>query len=64
MHSQVPHKIYRPPPLGCGNGGLRWSDVRELIVNALDAVDVEARFTLPRAHHQPRRCPYGLLSHR
>jgi O-acetyl-ADP-ribose deacetylase (regulator of RNase III) len=29
------------PPLGCGNGGLRWSDVRELIVNALDPVDVE-----------------------
>jgi O-acetyl-ADP-ribose deacetylase (regulator of RNase III) len=24
------------PPLGCGNGGLEWSEVRPLIVNALD----------------------------
>ncbi|HTX85196.1 MAG TPA: macro domain-containing protein [Streptosporangiaceae bacterium] len=29
------------PPLGCGNGGLRWSEVRELIVKALDTQDVE-----------------------
>jgi len=29
------------PPLGCGNGGLDWSDVRPLIVNAFaDAPDV------------------------
>ncbi len=31
------------PPLGCGNGGLAWSDVRPLIVSALgdlDGVDV------------------------
>jgi O-acetyl-ADP-ribose deacetylase (regulator of RNase III) len=26
------------PPLGCGSGGLRWSDVRPLIVRALDAL--------------------------
>ena len=26
------------PPLGCGNGGLNWSDVRPLIVEALAAV--------------------------
>ena len=27
------------PPLGCGNGGLGWRDVRPLIVNALSAID-------------------------
>jgi O-acetyl-ADP-ribose deacetylase (regulator of RNase III) len=25
------------PPLGCGNGGLNWSDVKELIVNYLES---------------------------
>jgi O-acetyl-ADP-ribose deacetylase (regulator of RNase III) len=29
------------PPLGCGNGGLRWADVRKLIVSALEPLDVE-----------------------
>lgn len=29
------------PPLGCGLGGLRWEDVRPLIVAALEHVDAE-----------------------
>jgi len=29
------------PPLGCGNGGLRWSEVRKAIVAALEPLDVE-----------------------
>jgi O-acetyl-ADP-ribose deacetylase (regulator of RNase III) len=29
------------PPLGCGNGGLRWSDVHELIVDALEPLEIE-----------------------
>lgn len=27
------------PPLGCGNGGLRWSDVRPLIIAALEPLE-------------------------
>lgn len=27
------------PPLGCGNGGLQWSEVRPLIISALSSVD-------------------------
>jgi O-acetyl-ADP-ribose deacetylase (regulator of RNase III) len=29
------------PPLGCGNGGLDWADVRPLIVDALGSLSVE-----------------------
>jgi O-acetyl-ADP-ribose deacetylase (regulator of RNase III) len=29
------------PPLGCGNGGLRWSDVRPLIENALGSLPID-----------------------
>jgi O-acetyl-ADP-ribose deacetylase (regulator of RNase III) len=29
------------PPLGCGNGGLAWGDVRPLIVEALEDLDVD-----------------------
>ncbi len=29
------------PPLGCGNGGLRWADVRQLIFEALESLDVD-----------------------
>ncbi|MDO9439201.1 macro domain-containing protein [Hydrogenophaga sp.] len=36
------------PPLGCGNGGLDWSDVRPLIEKAFDALsDVEVRLFEP-----------------
>jgi O-acetyl-ADP-ribose deacetylase (regulator of RNase III) len=29
------------PPLGCGNGGLQWDDVRKLIVETLELVSVD-----------------------
>jgi O-acetyl-ADP-ribose deacetylase (regulator of RNase III) len=29
------------PPLGCGNGGLKWDEVRKLIVDALGSLDVD-----------------------
>lgn len=36
------------PPLGCGNGGLRWSEVHDLIVKALDRIDVEVLLYPPQ----------------
>ncbi|NQW18732.1 MAG: macro domain-containing protein [Chloroflexi bacterium] len=35
------------PPLGCGNGGLDWPDVRPLIVEALSLVDVDVQLFEP-----------------
>ncbi|MDY7106778.1 MAG: macro domain-containing protein [Actinomycetota bacterium] len=35
------------PPLGCGNGGLDWSDVGPLILEKLDGVDAEVRVFAP-----------------
>ena len=36
------------PPLGCGNGGLNWSEVRPLIEHAFDALpNVEVRLFEP-----------------
>lgn len=35
------------PPLGCGNGGLAWSEVRPLIVDALDGLDTEVFLFAP-----------------
>ena len=41
------------PPLGCGNGGLDWHDVRPLIVNTLSAVDdLEAVIYEPTPEYQ------------
>ena len=41
------------PPLGCGNGGLDWRDVRPLIVNALSAIDgLEAVIYEPTPEYQ------------
>ncbi|MCK9874374.1 macro domain-containing protein [Frankia sp. Ag45/Mut15] len=35
------------PPLGCGNGGLDWNDVRPLVVAALSELDVEIKLYSP-----------------
>ena len=35
------------PPLGCGNGGLDWADVKQVILRALDGLDVEAHVYAP-----------------
>lgn len=29
------------PPLGCGNGGLKWSDVKPIIINELQNIDID-----------------------
>ncbi len=34
------------PPLGCGNGGLEWNIVRELVVNKLHALENEYNFLI------------------
>jgi O-acetyl-ADP-ribose deacetylase (regulator of RNase III) len=35
------------PPLGCGNGGLRWLEVRPLIVEKLGGLDIDIRLYGP-----------------
>lgn len=41
------------PPLGCGNGGLDWSDVRPLLVMALEQVEgLDAVVYEPTAKYQ------------
>ena len=41
------------PPLGCGNGGLEWKDVRPLIVSALDRIDgIDALVYEPTERYQ------------
>lgn len=43
------------PPLGCGNGGLNWSQVQQLIENALaDLNDVEILLYSPQVHKGSR----------
>lgn len=42
------------PPLGCGNGGLRWSDVRPRITSALNALpDVKILLYEPESGSPP-----------
>lgn len=47
------------PPLGCGHGGLRWSDVKPAITAALDGLDAEVQLFPPEgtppAAEQPIR---------
>ncbi|HEV8713809.1 MAG TPA: macro domain-containing protein [Candidatus Binatia bacterium] len=35
------------PPLGCGNGGLNWSEVKPVIVDALDPIEVRVLLFSP-----------------
>lgn len=43
------------PPLGCGNGGLDWADVRPLIESAFDSLqDVEVRLFEPAGATGPK----------
>jgi O-acetyl-ADP-ribose deacetylase (regulator of RNase III) len=49
------------PPLGCGNGGLNWSDVRSLIEEALeDLQDVDVIVYEPTAAYQNVRKTAGV----
>lgn len=45
------------PPLGCGLGGLRWSDVRPRIEHALAELPVRALVFEPAGAPQPERMP-------
>lgn len=46
------------PPLGCGNGGLSWADVRPLIERSLgDFVDVDVLVYAPAGPPPPERMP-------
>lgn len=48
------------PPLGCGNGGLAWADVRPLIEQALgDLPDVEVMLYEPTSEYHTPRKPRG-----
>jgi O-acetyl-ADP-ribose deacetylase (regulator of RNase III) len=48
------------PPLGCGNGGLNWDDVRPLILAMLEKVpDVRAVVYGPEGSPDPKTMPVG-----
>jgi O-acetyl-ADP-ribose deacetylase (regulator of RNase III) len=48
------------PPLGCGNGGLNWKDVRPLIVDALGDIDgLEVHLYAPMGAPDPEAMPVG-----
>jgi len=48
------------PPLGCGNGGLEWSDVRPMIVEAVSQLaDVRVVLYGPHATPQASQMPVG-----
>ena len=60
LHDLVAHvkrlniKSIAVPPLGCGNGGLDWNDVRPIIEQALDAVpNVRIQLYEPRGAPAP-----------
>jgi O-acetyl-ADP-ribose deacetylase (regulator of RNase III)/uncharacterized protein YwgA len=42
------------PPLGCGNGGLKWPDVRDAIAGALGDIDARIDVYPPRGHFESR----------
>ena len=49
------------PPLGCGNGGLDWSEVRKLIVDALaDLPHVDVQVFSPTVEYQNARKQAGI----
>lgn len=43
------------PALGCGNGGLNWDDVRPLIENALEGINVHAFLYPPQLAPEPEK---------
>jgi len=47
------------PPLGCGNGGLKWEDVRPRIVRALEGLSTDVVLYQPSGAPQPEAMPVG-----
>jgi O-acetyl-ADP-ribose deacetylase (regulator of RNase III) len=47
------------PPLGCGNGGLNWADVRPLIVEALSPLETEVLLYPPFGAPDAESMPVG-----
>lgn len=47
------------PPLGCGNGGLNWADVRKVIANALESLKVEVLLYSPAGAPPADEMPVG-----
>jgi O-acetyl-ADP-ribose deacetylase (regulator of RNase III) len=45
------------PPLGCGNGGLRWDDVRPLIIQRLNEVEAEVLLYAPTGAPEADQMP-------
>lgn len=45
-HSDIIRSIAMPP-LGCGNGGLMWTDVRQLIYDILECSSIDVRLYTP-----------------
>jgi O-acetyl-ADP-ribose deacetylase (regulator of RNase III) len=45
------------PPLGCGNGGLRWSEVRDLIIEHLRHVDAKVLLYAPTGAPDAEQMP-------
>lgn len=43
----TPVRSIAVPPLGCGNGGLKWEDVRKLIAEKLESLEVDVRVYAP-----------------
>lgn len=50
------------PPLGCGNGGLRWGDVEPLIREALAAVPEVTALIFPPSDIKPQLAPRANLA--
>ncbi|WP_410491867.1 macro domain-containing protein (plasmid) [Bacillus thuringiensis] len=47
------------PPLGCGNGGLDWSEVKPLIIKALEDLDTTVYLYEPSGHPDPNSMKIG-----
>jgi O-acetyl-ADP-ribose deacetylase (regulator of RNase III) len=48
------------PPLGCGNGGLNWEDVRPLILRYMEPLDtVDVLLYAPVVHRHQTRCLFA-----
>ncbi|MCE0555179.1 macro domain-containing protein [Bacillus thuringiensis] len=47
------------PPLGCGNGGLDWSEVQPLIIKSLEDLNTTVYLYEPSGHPDPNSMKIG-----